>query len=537
METLAISPNGKELVYVGHSGSFQIQLYLRRTDEFEARPIPGTEDGTDPFFSPDGQWIGFLAGDDLKKVPLSGGPPVTLTTLTEGSIVNGTISWGETDTIVFGILNSGLWQVPASGGKARQLTFPDSEKGEVRHSDPDFLPGGKALVFDVRTADGLSNWVLSLETGEQKKLIEGKRPRYAASGHLVFQREASLYAAPFELSRLEVTGPSYPLPQQTRIQGRNGVADFVFSDSGTLVYLPSAGRVDRNLVWVDREGEVEPLAAPPRRYDDPRLSPDGQRLVTQISETNSDVWIYDIPRKTLTRLTFEGNNDTPVWTPDGKRVTFDSDRAGGPGTLFWKPADGSGTADQLTTTSRTNQFATSWTPDGKFLAFREGDDVWVLPLADQTEAKPFLQTSFQEGAGMFSPDGRWLAYVSDESGRFEIYVQPYPGPGGKWQISTEGGSEPLWKRDGQELFYRNGEQMMAVDITTQPSFSPGTPNLLFEGEYFANGGVRRANYDVTPDGQRFVMIKAAEKDEGQKSKINVVLNWFEELKRLVPTDN
>jgi Tol biopolymer transport system component len=246
------------------------------------------------------------------------------------------------------------------------------------------------------------------------------------------------------------------------------------------------------------------------------------------------VWTYDIPRKTLTRLTFEGRNNAPTWTPDGKRVAFESDRAEGPGSLFWKSADGSGMADQLTT-SQQRQVPQSWSPDGKLLAFSEvhptsNGDIWVLPLEGEREPQLFLQTPFNETLPVFSPDGHWLAYRSNESGRNEVYVQPYPGPGGKWQISTEGGTEPLWARNGGELFYLNGEQMMAVDITTQPGFSAGTPHLLFEGQYHLQAGTAPASYAVTADGQQFIMIKAA----AQARQINVVLNWFEELKRLVP---
>ena len=325
------------------------------------------------------------------------------------------------------------------------------------------------------------------------------------------------------------------------MQSNIGAAHFSFSSLGSLLYIPGGiGGTERTLVWVDRQGAVEPLAAPPRRYNAPRLSPDGQRLAVEILGANLDVWIYDIPRGTLTRLTFEANNQLPIWAPDGKRLAFASDRAG-PANLFWKLADGSGAAERLATSEHGNH-PDSWSSDGQALAFHEhhpttGRDVWVLPLEGERQPRPFLRTPFNEASPVFSPDNRWLAYGSGESGRREIYVQPFPGPGGKSQISTEGGTEPVWPRNGRELFYRNGERMMAVEITTEPTFSAGSPRLLFEGRQFSFSAGFGANYDVTSDGQRFVMMQASEQQQEAATQINVVLNWFEELKRRVPTGN
>ena len=438
----------------------------------------------------------------------------------------------------------GILRVSAYGGTPALIV--EAEEGEQVYG-PQVLPGGEWVLFTVTTVMGANRWdeaqivVQSLNSGARKVLWEGgSDARYIPTGHLVYALGGVLYAMVFDLDSLEVVGGPVSLiegiARAPNPGSQTATAHFSFSNGGSLVYLKGAVSAfnEGTLVMVDREGEVEPLGAPRRRYDDLRLSPDGQRLAAQVWGEQSDVWIYDIPRKTLTRLTFEGHNDTPIWTPDGKRVTFDSSRTGGRD-LFWKPADGSGTADQLTT-SQSPQFSTSWTPDGKFLAFREVNetsDIWVLSLADEPKPEPFLQTRFQEGAGMFSPDGRWLAYTSNESGQFEIYVQPFPGPGGKWQISTGGGSEPIWAHSGRELFYRNGPLMMMVDITTEPGFSAGNPKLLFEGQYFANQAPANANYDVTPDGQRFIMIKAAD-EEQEQIQINVVTNWFEELKERVP---
>ena len=409
------------------------------------------------------------------------------------------------------------------------------------------------MLFSVRSGSAETSRieVRSLETGERRVLIQGGTDaRYALTGHLVYAQAGTLgtlLAVPFDLARLEVTGAPVPIVEGVLQSPVEGLAQFSFSNLGTLVYVPGGIQEGFTLVWVDRQGAVEPLGAPPHPYRNVRLSPDGRRVAVTIGlgTDNADVWVYDISRHTLTRLTFEERNDHPIWTPDGMRVTFRSGPIGrgGPENLFWKPADGSSAEERLTT-SENIQSPTSWSSDGQVLAFYErpfgegfsttGRDIWVLPLEGERKPRPFLQTPFNEGGAVFSPDGRWLAYVSDESGRYEVYVQPFPGPGGKWQISTEGGREPAWARDGRELFYRNGNQMMAVDITTEPTFSAGTPRLLFE-ETYRMGDLFRTDYDVTPDGQRFVMVQTSEQQQESSTQINVVLNWFEELKRLVPT--
>jgi Tol biopolymer transport system component len=290
------------------------------------------------------------------------------------------------------------------------------------------------------------------------------------------------------------------------------------------------------MMWVSRNGTEQPLAAPAHAYEFPLSSPDGRRVGVTILEQESQVWLYDLSRETLTRLTFEGSvNQYSIWTQDGKRIAFVSNKEGQLN-LFWQLANGSGGLERLTTSEYLHN-PMSWSPDGQLLAFTEvnpttGRDIWVLRLGDR-KAQPFLRTPFDEGAPRFSPDGRWLVYVSNESGRYEIYVQPYPGPGGKWQISTEGGTEPVWNPNGRELFYRSGDKMMAVDIATQPGFAAGTPRMLFEGQYQPSP-VMFANYDVSRDGQRFLMLKPSEQAQAAPTQINVVLNWFEELKRRVP---
>jgi serine/threonine protein kinase/Tol biopolymer transport system component len=534
---MALSPDGTHLAYVARQGGTQ-QLYLRAMDSLEARPIPATEGAVGPFFSPDGQWLGFFAGGKLKKASVSGGVAITLG---DASIPLGA-SWGSQSIIAFSPTPiSALYQVPDAGGTPQPLT--SLAKGEVGHGWPEFLPGGKAVLFAAVHAT--TNWtdaqvaVQSAGTGEHRNLVQGAtQPRYAPSGHLIYAQGGNLMAAPFDPQRLAVTGTAVPVVEGVLQSPATGDGQFSLSVTGSLVYVPgSVQGAQSNLVWVSRNGAEQPLAAPAHAYLAPRLSPDGRRVAVGITGQDSQVWLYDVSRETLTRLTFEGNtNQYPNWTPDGKRISFRSNKEG-PLNLFWQMADGSGGLERLSTGDDA-ETANSWSPDGQLLAFVEvtpttGIDIWVLRMSDR-KVQPLLRTQFNESAPRFSPDGRWLAYVSDESGRYEVYVQPYPGPGGKWQISTEGGTEPAWNRDGRELFYRSGDKMMAVDIATQPGFAAGKPRMLFEGPYVPTP-VTYPNYDVSPDGQRFLMLKRSEQAQAAPTQINVVLNWFEELKRRVPT--
>jgi eukaryotic-like serine/threonine-protein kinase len=535
---VAISLDGTLLAYVARQGSTQ-QIYLRAMDSLEARPIPGTEGAVSPFFSPDGQWLGFFAGNKLKKVYVSGGAALSLG---DATIPLGA-SWGSRGMIAFTPIPAGpLQEVSDAGGARRPVTRLG--KGESTHRWPEFLPGGDAVLFSAGTT--ATNWtnaqvaVQSLGSGERGNLFHGAtQPRYAPSGHLIYAQGGNLMAVPFDPQRLTAAGAAVPVVEGVLQSTFSGATQYSVSATGSLVYVSGGlqSAPQSRLVWVSRNGTEQPLPAPAHAYVAPRLSPDGLRIAVGILDQESQTWLYDLSRETLTRFTFEGNaNLYPVWTPDGKRIAFQSSKEG-PLTMFWQLADGGGGLERLTT-SRYLQGPHSWSPDGQLLAFIEvnpttGIDIWVLQLSDR-KAQPFLRTRFNETAPRFSPDGRWLAYVSDESGRFEIYVQPYPGPGGKWQISTEGGGEPVWNRNGQELFYRSGDNMMAVEIATQPGFAAGTPRMLFEGRY-EPPPVPTSNYDVSPDGQSFLMLKASEQAQAAPTQINVVLNWFEELKRRVPT--
>ncbi len=528
---VVLSPDGSQLAYLTMRDGTR-QLYLRAIGSLEARPIPGTEGAWDPFFSPDGQWLGFWAGGKIKKVSVNGGAALTVA---DAADARGA-SWGSQGTIIFAPSPASvLMRVPEEGGKPQPLT--QMAQGETTHRDPAFLPGGNAVLFAAWGATGPTDAKVAvqvIETGERRDLIQAAiAPRYAASGHLLYVQGQTLMAVPFDPERLEIRGAAVPV-----VEGVALSVDYSISTTGSLVHVPPGQAAQRTLVWVSRNRAEEALGAPARPYGQPRLSPDGRQLAVEIGP---QIWVYDLVRETLTRLTFEGTaNGNHTWTPDGKRIAFQSNKDGVPAKIFWQLADGSGEPERLTSGAEGNQTPQSWSPDGQLLAFHHNHpttqrDIWVFQLSDR-KAQPFLRTTFTEGGATFSPDGRWVAYVSDESGRPEVYVQPYPRTGGKWQISTDGGTERVWARNGRELFYRSGNKMMAVETRTQPSFSAGKPRMLFEGQYLTNGfPFMSAAFDVSADGQRFLMVKETDQ-AASPTQITVVLNWFEELKRRVPTN-
>jgi len=533
---VAISPDGRQLVYQG-VGEGGVQLYLRSLDDFVDRPIPGTANISGAvFFSPDGESIGFFAEGKLKKTSLAGGSPITLCdappTLQTGD-------WFE-DTIVFTARFSsgqGLYRVSANGGEPEMLASVKFDEGEQGYLLPDFLPDGKHILFTIGLTTGFQTALLSLETGERKVVLENARQaHYLPTGHLIYAQGATgnLMAVPFDLATLEVTSDPVTVLQGVR-QTSPVYVDYALSDEGTLVYVPDSGGL-RTLVWVDREGQEERLGAEPGGYNDPRISPDGLRLAVTVNESgSSDVWIYDLERETLTRLTFDpGTDHWPIWTPDSQRVVFDSTREGIPHNLFWKAADGTGPVERLTTSPNT-QGAYSFSPDGKSLVHRETSislDLHVLSMEGEFTSQPLLDSEFNEQRAAISPSGRFIAYESNESGQNEIYARPFPNvDDGKWQISRDGGTAPVWHPKEEEVIYRNGSALIVVGIKTEPTFTAGSPAVLFTGNYLNH--IANRQYDISPDGQRFLMIT---EDQQETAQIHVVLNWFEELKRLVPTE-
>ncbi len=510
----------------GHS-----QLWLRDFDSPTAQPLSGTEVAWAPFWSPDSRFIAFTADSSLKKVPATGGPAETIAA--SPADYGGT--WNRDGVILFSTgPGSAILRVPSAGGSPTPVTSLDASQQALWHAWPYFLPDGKHFLYTIIASNSENSgiYVGSLDSKDTKLILKAHSSAlYAPPGYLFFNRVGTLLAQPFDADRLELKGDAIPIAEGVQFNAANAKAAVTVSANGVLAYrlVPSAAQ--NKLVWVDRKGAELPLAAPPHAYRNPRLSPDGQRVAVTIDELGTQEWLLDTKRGTLTRLTFEGSyNGALAWTPDGKRVAFGSDRAG-QRNLFWQLADGSGGTERLATSDR-SQIASSWSPDGQTLAFEQtnpgtGYDLFVYRLGDR-KVQTFLQTRFNEIAPRFSPDGRWLAYASDESGRNEVYVQPYPGPGGKWQISTEGGTEPVWARNG-ELFYRNGDKMMAVATNTKANFSADTPKVLFEGHYATYNTMPA--YDVTPDGQRFLLAKTAEQGP---QEISVVLNWTEELKQKAP---
>ena len=552
--SLSLSPDGKTLVFGAIWGGVQ-QLYARAMNQLSATPIAGTSGAQSPFFSPDGQWVGFWAAGKLQKVPLAGGPAVPLC---DAAAIFGA-SWGSDDTIVFATArNGGLWRVSAAGGTPQALTTP--QEGEFSHRLPHVLPGGKAVIFTI--SKGAQRWddtqvvVRSLETGQQTVLIEGGADgRYVPTGHLVYVRLGTLMAAPFDPDRLAVTGGATGLVDNVMQAANRNLSDmantlagqFTVSDTGALVYvtggaLPGAERL---LAWVDRKGRSQTLEAPPRSYSKPRLSPDGRYISVSTQQDIRDVWRYDIARGALNPITVDGQSGYGVFAPDGKRVVFRSGAAGGEDNLYWKAADGSGGAERLTTSTR-SQTPASWSPDGTTLAYvEEGPssgffqfDIWGLSMADR-KTRPIVQTAANEMSPEFSPDGNWLAYVSNESGRNEVYAQPYPGPGERHLISNNGGEQPAWGADGRELFYVQREsgsrlqKLLAVRISTAPEFEAGVPHTVFEHADLAIAWGR--SYDVSPDGQRFLIALTKDRPADlAPTQMIFVQNWFDELKRLVP---
>ncbi len=523
---LAVSPDGSQFVYVANR-----QLYLRSMDELEAHPIPGTDERPfGPFFSPDGQWVGYGSGADrqLKKISISGGAPVVLCDFTSPFFG---ASWGVDDTILFH-QPEGIMRVSANGGTPELLVA--TEEGE-QFDGPQLLPNEVVLFTRTSTA-GPTRWdeaqvvVESLDTGERKLLWNGgSDAQYVPTGHLVYAFEDVLFAIPFDLASLEVTGEPVSIVEgvqrTTYPMFWTGTAHYSFSDDGTLTYVSGGASgversVERSLVWVDRQGQEELIDLPPQPYASPRVSPNGGRVVFHVeSSGNTDVWVYDLVRASSTRLTRQQIDRFPIWTPDGSRVVFS--RHGDDGGLFWTAADGTGDIERLTASSTSMAYV--WTSDGTELIFTDVDlvtgnnDIRLLSLDGDPDGEGLLADPlFNEGRPTLSPDDRWIAYRSDESGRDQVYVRPFPNVDDRrWTISIDGGTEVLWGK-GEELFYRPARgplMLVTVEGNDNPSF--GNPRPLFDDEYYRGGG---RNYDIAPDGQRFLMIKDAAAEDGSQTR-------------------
>ena len=522
--SVAVSPDGRHLGFAleGSTGS---KLYLKGPNDPEARPIAGTEGARTPFFAPDGRWIAFFDEYErkLKKISLGGGEPITIT----DADYQWGADWAEDGTIVFSSIYTGLMRVSEDGGPAEPIT----EAEAFQHSWPSFLPGDEKVLFTILTSRGNFNEAsiaaVPLSGGEPKIIFESAYfPHYASTGHLVFVQNNAVVAAPFDPQRLEVTGPVVTVFENVWTSPWTGYADFAFSDSGTLLYISGGpDRTRSTLERVDLQGKTTPILSDPLPYTTPTISPDGQQLAFTIGDNEVDLWIYHLGRKTLTRFTDSPSWDAyPQWRPGSDWIAFSSMREGLPA-IFQKGLV-SEKVERLFVAEHPN-YPYSWSPDGQLLAYIEehpetGQDIWVHSRLEGTQ-EPFLQSDHNESNPAFSPDSRFIAYESDESGRrYEIYVRPYPEFNPAVKISTQGGLTPRWGPDGTQLFYVEGRRLMVVDLEYGPSLTPKTPNELFEGDY-------GRSFDVSLDGQWFVMINEMAAD-APPMRINYVANWYNELK-------
>ena len=532
-EAFVLSPDGSRLALLGVENGVP-QLYLRSLESTAIKVLPETEGAHNPFFSPDGESIGFSIDGDEKMFALSLATG-RARTLAEGGWGGG--SWGLDNVIVYTpTYTDGLHRIPANGGTPEELTQPDLEKGELGHFWPQHLPGGKKVLFTIFSVPLARSSInaLDLETGQVEAVIEdGVWGRYSPTGHLLFVRDQTLMAVGFDPDRLKIAGAPIPVVEDLIPDIGQGDTPVTFSSNGTLAYVPGAIMLPpRQLTWVDRDGRETPFPEM-RRYGQPRLSPNGTRIAVTIEAKSSDLWALELGRGTLSRLTSEpATQFGAVWMPDGNQIVYSQDDP--PYNLHRRPVDGGGPGEPLLQTAVDNE-ALSISPDGSTLMYSHNDtpsgyDLWTLSLVGEPEPEPWLATPFEEAFGTFSPDGRWVTYTSNETGTRQVYVSRYPKGDQKLQVSLAGGSRPLWSRDGREIFFRLGQSMMAVDVVPGERLTVGEPRELFRGSY--QHTTNKWDYDVSADG-RFVMIRDPE--EERPREIKVVLNWFQELEALVPT--
>jgi serine/threonine-protein kinase len=543
---MAFSPDSKELIYPSNIPP-PTEIYSRRLDNLEAKPL--ARNFGNPIYSPDGRWLAVADYGKriLMKLPVTGGAPIPLAPVVmpySGDWASdGYLYW--TNTMIGGIVRAS-----ENGGSVEPVTQLDPEKQERVHRSARLLPGHRRLIYtvaggDTETFDDARIDVFDLDSKKSKPIVQGGTgARYSPTGHVVYGRGGSLYAVGFDTRKLEAIGTPVKVLDGVLMSTNLGSTYFAISNAGDLAY--AAGPVEngeRNLYWVDRKGNAVRLSVPPRSYLNPRISPDGSSVAFEVEGPNHDLYVHEFSRGVTTRMTTDGLSHGPVWSPDGQRIAFRSWKEGMM-TLYLMPADRSAPGERLMKVTAW-QHAVSFSPDGRNLIFDQYDvslnapKMWVLPLSAGAEPRRLSPGTFAEGAGKFSPDGKWILYCSTESGKAEVYVQAWPGPGAKIQISSEGGLDAVWRRDGKEIFYRNGNKMMAVAVTLGGSFRAGKPVVLWEGDYMFSlssscgiKGPSTTSYDISADGQRFLMIK----DTDQKTystQIVVVLNWAEELKRLM----
>ncbi|MBI3982031.1 MAG: serine/threonine-protein kinase [Gemmatimonadetes bacterium] len=526
---VAVSPDGDRLVYVGRgTTSAASHLYLRAMDRLDITPIPSPDEPAGPTFSPDGRWVAFFAGASsapgrrtLFKVSIAGGAPVTV--CQSPSPING-VAWGDRGLIVFSTDGGGVYAVDASGEEPRALV-PAGADQQFAVWPGGFLPGGR-IVLATRGESGRSEIVaVDVETGSVQPLVaDASRASYVNSGYIVYQQGDAVMAASFEPRRGNLMSPA--------IQLADGVQEAAVSASGAVVYL-GTGSSQRNLVIVNRQGHVDVLPAGTLSFRGPVVAPDGRRVVFFDGGNNGDVWIYDLVRGTLGRLSFSGGSEYAAWSPDGGKVLFSAPSAERGQDIFWVPADASAPAAVLLSLAGP-QWEAILTPDGRRLIYRENNsstarDIFVVPLDSLQAARPLAATRYQERAMALSPDGRWLAYVSDESGVDEVYVRPLDGPAARHQVSNGGGTEPRWARNGRELFFRTeGDSLFSVSVEPGLVFRPGARRLVFVLRAIRDAF--HANYDVFPDG-RFVFVREAAGEGQGTASFTVVLNEFDRIAR------
>ena len=526
--SLAVSPDGVSVVYVGGSEDSE-QLYLRLLAEDSAEPIPGTEGATSPFFSWDGQSVGFFVGSELRLVSLRGGQPITLTR--DAPVTLGA-AWGRDDWIVFtGPAGYELWRISVRGGEQAELVTRFAAGGPSAFKWPSFLPNGRRVLTCGIVEDV---WVSDTESGTSVRIagLMASDARYVSSGHLLFTQGSELLAVPFDLEDLEIVGSPVAILSGLRTEAL-GAAQFDVSRTGTLVYAPGRSAAEGRLVKVGRDASVDSLPFETQRFGPMRYSPDGTRLAITVSNPSRAVWIYDLVRNAPLRLTPpRSQNGAPVWSPDGRYVAFWSDREG-PRVVFIQPVDGPGEARRISGPWE-ESIPESWSGNG-YLAldvFNDdtGWDVEAIAFGTDTSIVDVAASTSLEWGGAFSPDGRWIAYTTDEPGDYHVFVQSFPEASQRMQVSvTPGSEEPSWSPDGRVIYYRNGEQWMAVDVSTEPTLSVGTPRRVFEGDYI---NLNYRSYDVAPDGSGFVLV-AGPAEESQ-SRLQLVQGWFGELEELVP---